>query len=147
MGHAFAFLYGRIFRGNIIPIVPVMVNTYYGPNQPTPRRCYELGRAIRRAVNDWDRDARVAIVGSGGLSHFVVNEELDRQVLDAFARKDTQAIYSIPRPLLNSGTSEMRNWLVAAGATEDLHFELIDYVPCYRSPAGTGGGWAFAHWT
>ena len=147
MGHAFAFMYGRIFGDNVIPIVPVMVNTYYRPNQPTPKRCYELGRAIRRAVNDWEKDARVAIIGSGGLSHFVVNEELDRRVLDAFARKDTEAIYNIPRPLLNSGTSEMRNLLVAAGATEDLDFELIDYVPCYRSPAGTGGGWAFARWT
>lgn len=146
MGHAFAFLYGRIFNGAVIPMVPVMVNTYYPPNQPSPRRCYELGRAINRAVADWPSDARVAILGSGGLSHFVVNEELDRKVLDALARKDTQAIYDIPRPLLNSGTSEMRNWLVAAGATENLDFELIDYVSCYRSPAGTGGGWAFARW-
>ena len=158
MGHAFGFIYGRIFnlsqgagaprtpRGQVVPIVPVMVNTYYPPNQPSPKRCYELGRAIRRAVNDWDTDLRVAILGSGGLSHFVVNEELDRQVLDAFARNDTQTIFDIPRPLLNSGTSEMRNWLVAAGAAEELRFDLIDYVPCYRSPAGTGGGWTFARW-
>jgi hypothetical protein len=147
MGHAFGFIYGRIFEGRVIPIVPVMVNTYYPPNQPSPKRCYDLGRAIRRAVDEWPSDTRVAILGSGGLSHFVVNETLDRQVLDALARKDKQAIYDIPRPLLNSGTSEMRNWLVAAGATEDMDFELFDYVPCYRSPAGTGGGWAFASWT
>jgi len=24
--------------------------------------------------------------------------------------------------------------------------ELLDYVPVYRTPAGTGGGWAFARW-
>jgi 3-O-methylgallate 3,4-dioxygenase len=147
MGHAFAFMYGRIFEGRIVPIVPIMVNTDYGPNQPTPRRCYELGRAIRRGVEAWPSDARVAIVGSGGLSHFVINEDLDRRVLDAMAAKDTETICSIPRPLLNSGNSEIRNWLVAAGAADDLAFELIDYVPCYRSPAGTGGGWAFARWT
>ena len=35
---------------------------------------------------------------------------------------------------------------VAAGATEHLDMELLDYVPVYRSLAGTGGGWAFARW-
>ncbi|HEY3116494.1 MAG TPA: extradiol ring-cleavage dioxygenase, partial [Chloroflexota bacterium] len=147
MGHAFAFMYGRIFDGHVIPIVPLMMNTYYPPNQPSPERCYQLGRAVRKAVLDWPTAARVAIVGSGGLSHFVVNETLDHQVLDAFANRDVPVLFSIPRQLLNSGSSEIRNWLVAAGAAEHLDYETIEYVPCYRSPAGTGGGWAFARWT
>ena len=52
MGHAFGFIYGRIFGGKEIPIVPVMLNTYYAPNQPSPRRCFQLGKALRKAVED-----------------------------------------------------------------------------------------------
>ena len=47
-----------------------------------------------------------------------------------------------------SGTSEVRNWAVVAGAMEgtDKEMKLIDYVPCYRSAAGTGVGMGFAEW-
>jgi 3-O-methylgallate 3,4-dioxygenase len=146
MGHAFAFMYGRVFNGSVIPIVPVLVNTYFAPNQPSPRRCYEYGRALRRAVEDWKEDARVAVIGSGGLSHFVVDEALDRRIISAFEKKDAEALFNLPLPLLNSGNSEARNWIVTAGAAEHLGFELIDYVAAYRSPAGTGGGWCFGRW-
>jgi 3-O-methylgallate 3,4-dioxygenase len=47
---------------------------------------------------------------------------------------------------MNSGSSEMRNWIVVTGATEHLDMELFDYVPCYRSPAGTGCVMGFAKW-
>jgi 3-O-methylgallate 3,4-dioxygenase len=48
---------------------------------------------------------------------------------------------------LNSGTSEIRNWIATAGAVEHLDMKLIDYVPCYRSPAGTGCAMGFAEWS
>ncbi|MDA1220344.1 MAG: hypothetical protein O2909_13095 [Chloroflexi bacterium] len=38
------------------------------------------------------------------------------------------------------------NWITAAGASEHLDMEIVDYVPVYGSPAGTGGGWGFAIW-
>jgi hypothetical protein len=147
MGHAFSFVYGRLMNGKAVPTVPVMVNTYYPPNQPTPKRCYELGRAVRAAIESWPNDARVAIVASGGLSHFVIDEELDHQVINALQAKNVEAIYALPRKRLNSGTSEIRNWIVTAGAVEHLDMKLIDYVPCYRSPAGTGCAMGFAQWT
>lgn len=146
-GHAFGFVHRRLMNGNIIPVVPVMVNTYYPPNQPTPRRCYELGRALRAAIEAWETDARVAVVASGGLSHFVIDEELDQQVIKALQDRDVTALCSLPREKLNSGTSEIRNWIVGAGATEHLEMKLIDYVPCYRSPAGTGCAMGFAQWS
>jgi AmmeMemoRadiSam system protein B len=146
MGHAFSFVYGRLMHGKAVPTVPVMVNTYYPPNQPTPKRCYELGRTVRAAIESWPSDARVAVVASGGLSHFVIDEELDHQVIDALQRKNVEAIYALPRKRMNSGTSEIRNWLVTAGAVEHLDMKLIDYVPCYRSPAGTGCAMGFAQW-
>lgn len=147
IGHAFGFVYRRIMNEHVIPSIPVMVNTYYPPNQPTAKRCYEIGRALRRGIESWDSDARVAVLGSGGLSHFVVNEELDRKVIKALQEKDVQSLTSIPSKLLNSGTSETRNWITAAGALEHLNMKLIDYVPCYRSLAGTGCAMAFAEWS
>jgi hypothetical protein len=147
MGHAFAFVYGRLMNGNVVPTVPVMLNTYYPPNQPTPRRCYELGRAIRGAVESWDSDARVAIVGSGGLSHFWIDEDLDQRVLKLMQEKDADGLMNLPRGPLNAGTSEIRCWIVTAAAAESLDMRLIDYVPCYRTPAGTGCAMAFATWS
>lgn len=146
MGHAFSFVYGRLMHGKTLPMVPIMLNTYYPPNQPTPKRCYDLGRALRHAIEAWNADARVAVIGSGGLSHFVIDEELDQQVIKALQSKDAEAVYALPRHRLNSGTSEIRNWIATAGAVEHLPMTLIDYVPCYRSPAGTGCAMGFAQW-
>jgi 3-O-methylgallate 3,4-dioxygenase len=146
MGHAFSFVYGRLLNGKTIPTVPIMVNTYYPPNQPTPKRCFDLGRAVRAAIETWPNDARVAVIGSGGLSHFVIDEELDQQILKAMQAKDAEVLSALPQRRLNSGTSEVRNWISTAGAVEHLDMTLIDYVPCYRSPAGTGCAMGFAEW-
>lgn len=145
-GHAWGFVHQRIMGDRIVPIVPVLLNTYFPPNQPTPRRCYQLGRAIRQAVEAWPTSKRVGIVASGGLSHFFVDEGLDRRVLELLAKKDVDGIALLPAAQLESGTSEIRNWLAAGGALEHLDMQLVDYVPCYRSEAGTGVGMAFAVW-
>jgi len=145
-GHAWSFVHQRLMGDRIIPMVPVLLNTYYPPNQPTARRCYGLGRAIRQAVEAWSTRKRVGVIGSGGLSHFVVDETFDRHVLEILSKKDTDAIGALPSAQLDSGNSEIRNWIAAAGAVEHLHMQVVDYVPSYRSEAGTGVGMAFAVW-
>ena len=145
-GHAWNFVHQRILGERVIPIVPVMLNTYYPPNQPTPGRCYELGRALRQAIQAWPSAKRVGIVASGGLSHFVVDEALDRHVLESLVKKDSDALASLPLDQLEAGNSEIRNWIAAAGALEHRQMQLIDYLPYYRSEAGTGIGAAFAVW-
>jgi hypothetical protein len=145
--HAVTFVYARILQGKSIPVVPIMQNTYYPPNQPRPRRSYAFGAALRNAIETSKSQARVAVLASGGLSHFVVDEELDRQVLKALEAKDIDTIASLPLERLQSGSSEIRNWIAAAGAVQHLEMEVIDYVPCYRSPAGTGCAMGFAQWT
>ena len=145
-GHAWNFVHQRLMGDKVIPLVPVLLNTYYPPNQPTPKRCYQLGRAIRQAIEAWPARTRVGVVASGGLSHFVVDEELDRHVLDSFAKKDVTAITALPADQLESGNSEIRNWIAAAGAVEHLEMKVVDYLPYYRSEAGTGVGAAFAVW-
>ena len=116
------------------------------PNQPTPRRCYELGQAVRQAIESFPGDARVAVVGSGGLSHFLVDEEIDRKVLQAIRDKDAATMKSLPATRLQSGTGEIRSWLGAVAAAEDLKLEFLEYQACYRSPAGSGMGMGFALW-
>lgn len=145
-GHAFGFVHRRMMDdAHIVPIVPVALNTYFPPNQPRPRRCYALGQAIRAAVRQGP-SARVGILASGGLSHFTVDEELDRGVLDACRRNDAEALCAIPVSKLNSGSSEIRNWITAAGAAAHLKNAWQEYIPCYRSAAGTGCGMGFTVW-
>ncbi len=144
-GHAIGFVHRRIMQ-DAVPVVPVSINTYYPPNQPTPRRCYRLGQAIRAAVEAYPGDQRVGVIASGGLSHFVVDEALDRGFLDLLRRKDAAAIAGMPPEKLNSGSSEIRNWICLAGAVEHLSLEWSLYEPGYRTPAGTGTGLGFAFW-
>lgn len=146
IGHAFTFVRLRLMRQRVVPMIPILLNTYFPPNQPTARRCFSFGQAVRRAVESWPEDGRVAVVASGGLSHFVVDEELDQTVLKAIENRDRSTLESLPEGKLQSGSSEIKNWLVAAGAMEHLAFEVVDYVPGYRSPAGTGCGMAFGRW-
>lgn len=142
-GHAYGFVLTRLMRRKV-PIVPVLLNTYYPPNQPTPARCFALGAALRRAIDAHPVDLRVAIVASGGLSHFVTNEELDRTVLDALGSDDRSALARIPAKLLNDGSSEIRNWIAVGGALDGMRTRAMDYYPVYRTPAGTGIGLGFA---
>jgi 3-O-methylgallate 3,4-dioxygenase len=101
---------------------------------------------VRTAVASWSSDARVAIIASGGLSHFVVDEELDRRFLSALQRSDSDALGALPRGQLRSGNSELLNWIAAAGALEGRPLTVVDYIPGYRTPAGTGTGMAFVYW-
>lgn len=146
-GHAFGFVHNRLLSGVTIPVVPVFLNTYYPPNQPTPGRCYKLGQALRAAVESFPDGLRVGVLASGGLSHFTVDEELDGRVIRALREKDAGALATLPREQLNSGSSEIRNWICMAGAVEHLTLRRLEYIPAYRTPAGTGTGLCFADWS
>lgn len=146
-GHAFGFVHNRLLNGTVIPVVPVFLNTYYPPNQPTPARCYRLGQAIHDAVRSFPGNTRVGILASGGLSHFTVDEELDGRVIRALRQRDAGALCGLARNQLNSGNSEIRNWICMAGAVEHLTLGSLQYIPAYRTPAGTGTGLCFADWS
>ena len=146
IGHAFSFLYQRLWPECDVPIVPVMINTYFPPNQPTPKRCHDLGKAVREAVGTWTGGQRVAVMASGGLSHIVIDEAIDQQALDALQAKDTRALHALPREQLVGGTSEILNWVALDGAVGPLPMTLIDYIPGYRSRPSTGCAMAFAYW-
>ena len=67
LGHAFAAVYEWVIEGRKIPVVPIFVNAYLPP-LPTARRCAQLGKAIAQVIAA--RPERVAIIASGGMSHF-----------------------------------------------------------------------------
>jgi hypothetical protein len=146
--HAYGFVYRRLMRDHVIPHVPVFVNTFYPPNQPPAARCLAFGRSLAHAIASWPEDLKVAVIASGGLTHFVLDETFDATVLDAMTKGDLATLSSLPEKMFQSGTSEIKNWIVAAGmmAEAGLSMSLIDYVPCYRSAAGTGSAMGFAQW-
>ena len=145
--HAFGYYYQRIMESPA-PMVPVFINTFYPPNQPRLARCHALGVAIAEAVESWDKDLRVAILGSGGMTHFVVDEPFDRRFLAAFQQEDSTDLFALPEIQFNSGNSELKNWLPVRAAMQHagLPFTLLDYQPLYRSMAGTGSGMGFGVW-
>ena len=67
LGHAFAAVYEWVIEGRKIPVVPIFVNAYLPP-LPTARRCAQLGKAIAKVIAA--RPERVAVIASGGMSHF-----------------------------------------------------------------------------
>jgi Catalytic LigB subunit of aromatic ring-opening dioxygenase len=146
--HAYSFVYRQIMRDKVVPNVPVALNTFYPPNQPSVRRCYDFGKSLVRAIKSWDSDARVALIASGGLTHFVIDETVDQLFFDALRKRDITAIADLGEPIFQAGTSELKNWVPVAGAMADLGYKmtLVDYVPCYRSLAGTGNAMGFVHW-
>ena len=146
--HAYGFVYRRLFSDVPPPSVPVILNVGYPENRPSVRRCLALGRALGRAVASWDRPDRVALIASGGLTHFVIDEALDRKMLGAMERGAEDALAALSEDLFQSGTAEIKNWLPVAAAMNALgrRFRLVDFVPCYRSEAGTGNAMGFAYW-
>ena len=92
-----------------------------------------------------DTEARTVGAANAG----AYGQEALQAMFNLAAPQDNyKALIEEPEVHFRSGTSETKNWLVVAGmlAETGLDMELLDYVPCYRSEAGTGSGMAFATW-
>jgi len=146
--HAFGFLYRRIMVDHPPPSVPVFLNAGIPHNMPKIRRCLKFGPALIKAIESWKEDANVAVFASGGLTHFVIDEELDQRVIKAMQDRDEAGLAAIPEGYLLGNTCEMRNWIPLSTAMNALgkKMTLVDYVPCYRTEAGTGNAMGFAYW-
>ena len=144
LGHAFGRPLHFLTPNADYPIVPLMVNTYFPP-APSPKRCVQLGQALARVVAGYDGAERVVIMGSGGLSHVRIDEELDEAFMKAVTDHDLDYMATMPAGELTEGTSEIRNW-IATAATADAPGRIVDYVPCYRTIHGIGCAMGFAVW-
>jgi protocatechuate 4,5-dioxygenase beta chain len=123
-----------------IRTIPISVNTVQFP-LPTPARCYKLGRALGRAIESFDEDVRVLVVGSGGLSHQLdgkragfLNKAFDLMCLEKIV-SDPESItnYSAVELARESGAQgvELLNWLVMRGA---LTGEVVERQSRYHAP-------------
>lgn len=148
VSHAFGHIYRQVMRDNVIPNVPIYQNTFYPPNQPTAHRAYTFGKAVGDAIRSWDSDLKVALFASGGMTHFAIDEEFDQRFVLALREKDAAYLSSIPLRDLQAGTSEFKTWISLAGAleAENVVMHDIDYIPCYRTPAGTGTAQGMYWW-
>ena len=111
------------------PVIPFAVNVVQYP-VPSGQRCFNLGQAIRRAVESYDEDLNVHIWGTGGMSHQLqgpraglINKEFDNRFLDLLI-SDPAAAAAIPHiDFVREGGSEgieLVMWLIARGAMSDV---------------------------
>jgi 2,3-dihydroxyphenylpropionate 1,2-dioxygenase len=129
-----------------IPILPIYVNTWVDP-APTPGRCYDVGELIRAVAEQ--RDERVAILATGGLSHFPgsprigeIDTQFDHKLLEVMRQGKGKSLvdYSL-QDLLQAGDSEFLNWMVVIGAIGDAKASYTTYMPDFVAT-----GWGFVSW-
>jgi aromatic ring-opening dioxygenase catalytic subunit (LigB family) len=137
LGHAFAAVYEWVIEGRKIPVVPIFVNAYLPP-LPTARRCAALGKAIAKVIEG--RPERVAIVASGGMSHFPGTWKYPKPAFDfdywAIAQMEKgnqEALINLTSEQLDEvGNTEMLPWMVMFGAIGNQPGELLTYQPTWH---------------
>lgn len=146
--HAFGFIYRQIMGDRVVPNVPVLINTFYPPTQPSMPRAIAFGKSLLTAIKGWGGDKRIAVIASGGLTHFVCDEPLDRKFIGALGNYDFDTLAAIDDRTYQSGTSEVKLYTAVLAAMQDAgaKMTLVDYIPCYRTPAGTGEGMGYMYW-
>ena len=128
-------------------VIPLAVNVVQYP-PPTGRRCFNLGRAIRRAVESYPEDLNVQVWGTGGMSHQIqgaraglINAEFDGAFLDQIV-SDPETLSLLPHLdyLREAGSEgiELVMWLVMRGALGDRVEELhrFYHVPASNTAVG-----------
>lgn len=145
LGHAFARVLKFLSPEARFAVVPIMVNTYYPPAPPA-KRCVQFGKALASTIRGFSQSRRVVVVGSGGLSHTKIDEGLDRGLIRALEKNDQKFLQGMSSATLVEGTSEIRNWIVAAAAA-DRPAAIVEYAPLYRTATGVGCAMGFAYWT
>jgi 2,3-dihydroxyphenylpropionate 1,2-dioxygenase len=137
MGHSFAAVYEWVIEGRAIPVVPVFVNTYLPP-LPKARRCEALGKAIREIVEKGPE--RVAIVASGGMSHYPGTWKYPQPAYDfdwwaiaQMERGNPGALLDLTNEQLDEvGNTEMLPWMILFGAIGNQPGELLTYQPTWH---------------
>jgi protocatechuate 4,5-dioxygenase beta chain len=103
-------------------------------------RCKQLGQMLGDAIRSWRGNERVAILGTGGISHWVgmarngdVNEEFDRRILSMVERGDIDGLVALGDEEVieqaGNGALEIRNWIVAMSAMSDFKAGVMAYEP------------------
>ena len=128
-------------------VIPVAVNVIQYP-PPSGSRCYQLGKAIRRAVDSFDADLRVHVWGTGGMSHQLqgtraglINREFDRSFMDQLVN-DPETLARLPHIeyVREAGSEgiELVMWLIMRGALDATVREVhrFYHVPASNTALG-----------
>jgi len=152
LDHGFCIPLWKAGLQSLPAIVPLIVNSIEPP-LPSFRRCYAWGRLIAEAATSYPDALRVAVLGSGGLSHSIgeptmgqVDETFDRGCLQRFASATPDALCDYLESgaqAAGNGSAEIRNWMVAHGAAGGRGFELLHYRAVPQWYVGAG----IASWT
>jgi len=137
LGHAFAVPFDLVIGQRNIPVIPFFTNVYVPP-LPTPQRCADFGKALADIVKS--RKERVAIIASGGMSHFPGTTkylhpefDFDRWMVSQFEAGNIDALLNMTNLQLDEvGNTEMLNWAVMFGAIGAQAGELVDYIPTWH---------------
>jgi aromatic ring-opening dioxygenase catalytic subunit (LigB family) len=137
LGHAFSIPFEYVIGGRNIPVIPFFTNVYVPP-LPTPRRCAALGKAIAEVIKG--RPERVALIASGGMSHFPGTRkyhypefDFDRWLVAQMEAGNSSALLDMTGTQLDEvGNTEMLNWAILFGAIGPQAGELIDYIPTWH---------------
>ncbi|MFV0459620.1 MAG: hypothetical protein ACK5MT_12720 [Actinomycetales bacterium] len=145
--HGFMTVYYWLDPEMNLPMVPIVVNCTTPPLLTT-RQFHEFGKALGEAVRSYTGLSRVAIVGGGGLSHFVgeprvgdIDEEFDQWFLDQLAKGDISDVLDMPNDELavaGNGTGEVRAWVAVHGAMGDKPGQVLNYEAIYEWINGMG---------
>jgi protocatechuate 4,5-dioxygenase beta chain len=129
------------------PIIPLAVNVVQYP-PPTGKRCFDLGRAIRKAVASYPEDLRIVVFGTGGMSHQIsgpraglINSKFDKSFLDRLT-SDPKGLAAMPHIeyMREAGAEgiELVMWHVMRGALDDKVREVYRFytVPASNTAVG-----------
>lgn len=133
------------------PIVPVLTNCV-APPLPRPRRSWEVGAFVRAFVESRPAGERVALLGTGGISHWIgvpengrINPEWDQKVLGWIAEGHGEAVADMTYDEIErdggNGGQEIRNWIAVLGALPGHKGEVMTYEPVREWLTGSGAVW------
>jgi aromatic ring-opening dioxygenase catalytic subunit (LigB family) len=139
LDHSYACPLAFLDPENAIPVVPLSINTFVPP-LPSFARCRALGQRLGEAIRAQDVAQRVAIVATGGISHWIgvpetgrINPEWDLAFLDSFETPDLARLDAItPEEFIaggGPGAGELLCWMVVLGATGSVGATRLLYEP------------------
>jgi hypothetical protein len=147
LDHGIMTVYYELDHDMKLPLVPIVQNCAVPPLVPV-RRAYEFGRAVGEAIRSYEGVSRVAVVGAGGLSHWIGTPrvgDINEEFLDRLERGELDEVLDMPDDeieLAGNGNHEMRSWLAVAGAVAPARARTLAYEPIHPWITGM----AVAHW-
>jgi len=134
-----------------VPVAPIYTNCA-APPLPHPRRCHAVGAFVGDFVRARPASERIALVATGGISHWVgtpetgrINPDWDHWVLDHVARADVEPLLRLTWTEIEreggNGGQEIRNWIALLGAVPGWKGERLAYEPVPEWITGCATVW------